>query len=242
MKNQNMLVNLKSMALLSAFLLAMALSTSAFAQYWNGSASSDWANAANWTGGLPTGAGAAIINPGSPYLSPNVSTSGNFTGGQLYLSIGAGLSVVSGGQLNIGSDLVTGMWGNSSTLSVSGGTLNIGGYLNIGAGGYVGNVSISGGTIDTINLTFNPASASTLDISGSGSLVAPIAANLGNINYWIANNTITANGGAAGYFINVDTTSLVGNVVLTVQAVPEPSTMALFGLSAVFLGLISRRR
>jgi len=242
MKNQNTLMNLKRMAQRSVFFSAMALGTSAFAQYWNGSVSSDWANAANWTGGLPAGTGAAIINPGSPYLSPIVSTSGDFTGGQLYLSIGAGLSVVGGGQLSVASDLVTGIWGNSSTLSVSGGTLNIGGYLNIGAGGYLGNVSISGGTIDTVNLTFNPASASTLDISGSGSLVAPSAANLGNINYWIANHEITADGGAAGYYINVDTTSQIGNVILTVQAVPEPSTMALFGLSAAFFGLIRRRR
>jgi hypothetical protein len=240
MKNQNILMNLNRMGKLSAFLLALALGAPAFAQSWNGSTSSDWANAANWTGGLPTGPAAAVINQGAPFLSPVVSSLGNTTGGQLYLSIGAGLSVVSGGQLSVATDLVTGLWGNSLTLSVTGGELNIGGYLNMGPGGYDGDVSISGGRITAQNLTFNPASPTTIDISGTGSFVAPTAANLGNINYWVGNSTITANGGAAGWSINQDTTTLPGFVILT--AVPEPSTIALFGLSAAILCLIRRRR
>jgi hypothetical protein len=233
----------QSMVRLSAFLFSMALCTSAFAQYWNGSFSSDWSNPANWTGGLPTGAGAAVINPGAPFLSPVVSTLGNTTGGQLYISIGVGLSVVSGGQLSVATDLVTGQWGSSLTLDVSGGELNIGGYLNVGPGGYDGDVSISGGRITAQNVTFNPASPTTMDISGSGSFVAPSAANLANISYWVNNShTITAYGGAPGWSVDIDTATLPGSVILTAVAVPEPSTFALFGLSAVLLGLVNRRR
>ena len=70
--------------------------------YWNGSADADWANATNWTGGSPSqpGAGNAIINSGNPNATPTVSTLGNTTVGQIYVSIGAGLNVT-GGSLSL---------------------------------------------------------------------------------------------------------------------------------------------
>jgi hypothetical protein len=136
--------------------------------YWNGGISSDWSNRANWSGGLPStgGAGNAFINPGSPNISPQVSTPGNTTVGQTYLSIGAGLSVVNGGELTT-SDLITGIWGNSLPVSIGGGSLTVYGTLNMGAGGYAGEVDISGGTNSAIYVTDN----STLTVSG-GSLSA----------------------------------------------------------------------
>ena len=66
----------------------------------------------------------------------------------------------------------------------------------------------------------------------NGAFIAA-ASNLVNINYWIANNNITANGGAAGWRINVDDTSIAGKVVVT--AVPEPSTFASFGMGLALL-------
>lgn len=201
---------------------------------WNGSASSDWSNPANWTGGLPSGGGAgnAVINPGTPFATPVVSTAGNSTVGQLYVSIAGGLSVVSGGQLNT-SDLITGIWGNSATVSVSGGLLALSGILNMGAGNWDGDVSISGGTITAPALSINTTGGASLDLSSSGSFITA-SSQLGNVNYWIANNAITANGGLGT--VNVDTISQPGSIVLTVQAVPEPSTMALViaGSAAVF--------
>jgi hypothetical protein len=238
MKNQKIRIMPRSLLLFS-----MVLCTSAFADtVWNGSTSSDWSVAANWAGGvLPStpGSGNAVINPGVPFLSPVVSNPGNTTIGQLYLSIGVGLNVVSGGQLSVASDLVTGVWGNSLTLTVSGGALNIGNYLNMGAGGFDGDVSISGGRITAGLLSINTLGGAGMDISGSGSFVVPSGPNLGNINYWIGHNAITANGGAPGSSIDIDTTTLPGSVILT--AVPEPSTFALFGLGVAFLGFIMRR-
>jgi len=239
----------QSMARLSAFLFAMALGASAFGDvYWNGGTSSDWSNPANWFNGLPSvpGAGNAVINPWGVAAppAPTVSTLGNTTVGQVYLATGGGLNVVSGGQLSIASDLVTGMWGSSLTLNVSGGELNIGGYLNMGPGGsgFDADISISGGKVTANNLTFNPASTAGMDISGTGSFVAPSAATLANINYWVnSSHTITANGGAAGWAINIDTATLPGSVILTASQVPEPSAFALFGLGAAVLGLIRRR-
>lgn len=69
--------------------------------YWNGSTSSDWSDARNWTGGLPSkpGAGNAIVNPGSPFNAPVVNTQAAPVAGQIYLSISAGLTVAGGGQV-----------------------------------------------------------------------------------------------------------------------------------------------
>lgn len=244
MKLNDNLMPLKSVIKQSALLCSMALCTPAFADtVWSGSTSSDWSAAANWSGGvLPStpGSGNTVINPGAPFLSPVVSTLGNTTVGQVYLSIGVGMSVVSGGQLSVASDFVTGIWGNSLTLNVSGGALNMGGYLNMGAGGFDGDVSISGGTVTAGLLSINTLGGAAMDISGSGSFVAPSGPNLGNINYWVTYGGITANGGAPGWSINIDTVTLPGSVILT--AVPEPSTLALCGLSVAFLGLIRRRR
>ena len=239
----------QSMARLSAFLFTMALGASAFGDvYWNDNNGTlpggdrNWANAANWIGGLPSapGAGSAIVYPWYvPSTFPIVSTAGN-TANQVYIAANASLGIT-GGDLSA-TDLITGAWGNSGMVTVSGGNLNLSGLLNMGAGGYDGDVSISSGRITAGNLSIQGA-GTIMDISGTGSFVAPSAANLANINYWVNNShTITANGGAAGWAINIDTTTLPGNVILTASQVPEPSAFALFGLGAAVLGLISWRR
>ncbi|MEI6193834.1 MAG: PEP-CTERM sorting domain-containing protein [Verrucomicrobiota bacterium] len=204
--------------------------------YWNGSASSDWSNPANWINGLPSvgGAGSAVINPWGSFPTPTVSSLGNTTVGQTYLAAGGGLDVVGGGQLST-VDLITGVWGNSGSLNISGGTLNISGLLNMGAAGFDGDVIISGGTLTAGSLSINTAGGAGMDLSGSGSFITA-SSQLGNVNYWIANNAITANGGLGTVY--VDSISQPGSIVLTVQATPEPSTMALAiagGAAVLFL-------
>jgi hypothetical protein len=81
-----------------------------------------------------------------------------------------------------------------------------------------------GGTVTANYLSINTGGGAKMTIGGSGSFIAPVS-NLSNINYWITNNAITAEGGLSGWSINVDRTSQSGFVVLT--AVPEPSVSLL---------------
>lgn len=187
--------------------------------YWKGSASSDWSDANNWTGGLPsqTNVGNAVINPGSPFAQPVIKTLGVTTSGQIYLSAGAGLSVENGGEMTT-TDLVTGSSGDSSTVSVTGGTLNIRGILNLGAGGHDGDVKVSGGTVTASVLSISGESGATLDISGSGCVIVP-ASQLENVDYWVESNYITANGGAAGWSLRVDAQSQPDKVTIKAVAI-----------------------
>lgn len=229
-----------SFAFLFAAVLAAITAPAHAAVSWNGGFSSDWADVNNWTGGLPSEplAGDAIVNPGTPFVTPVVSTSVAPTVAQTYISINAGLSVVGGGQLTTVS-LVTGIWGNSNVVDVSGGSLAISGTLNMGAGGFDGKVNISGGSVTAGNLSINTTGGARMNLGGSGSFIAPIS-NLGNVNYWITNNAITAYDGAPGWTVNVDTVSQPGNLVLT--AIPEPSAPLLTVVSVFGLCVMRKRR
>ena len=180
--------------------------------FWNGGVDADWANAANWTGGSPSqaGAGNAIINPGSPNATPTVSTLGNTTVGQIYVSINAGLDVIGGSLAS--SDLVTGNWGNSGVVSVSDGRLTLSSYLNMGAGGFDGDVSISGGKLESSALSINTSGGARMSITGTGSYVTS-SSQLGNVSYWVAHQAIVTSG--AGRYVNIDTTTQPGKLVLT---------------------------
>jgi len=216
--------------------------------YWNNNNGSapggdrSWGNANNWIGGSPAVASpaSAIVKPW-PNLQqmPIVNTLGN-TANQVYLTEGSSMSVVEGGSLLVNA-YVTGQWNNCGVTTVSGGLLQTGnlllgsgsfdGDINISGGNIVANfieiknaggakLDISGGTVSTTTFSiYNPGGGVGMNISGSGSFVAANS-QLGNINYWINNKSITANGGASGWEINVDTTIQAGKVVLTAVRVP----------------------
>ena len=138
------------------------------------------------------------------------------------------------------TDLVTGQWGNSGGTIVTGGLLTMSGYLNLGgSGGYDGKIDISGGIVQSAGLSINAAGGAGMNISGNGKYIANIS-NLGNVNYWVNNNIIKANNGAAGWSINIDTTTDPSKVILT--AVPEPATIALAAIGAVAVALRRMRK
>ncbi|NDB97220.1 MAG: PEP-CTERM sorting domain-containing protein [Verrucomicrobia bacterium] len=131
---------------------------------------------------------------------------------------------------------VTGQWNNCGVTDVSGGLLQAGSLL-LGNGGKDGKINISGGNVVADYLSINVGGGALMNIGTNGSFIAA-ASNLGNINYWINNNAIRAENGAAGWAINVDTASQAGKVVLTavnVASVPEPSTFLTLGTGLVLL-------
>jgi len=206
--------------------------------YWAGTVSTDWTNSSNWSGSVPPSAGdTVVLNQGSPY-TPVVSTSGNPTTGQVYVSIGAGLNVFAGGELSM-TDLVTGVWGNSGGTIVTGGLLTMSGLLNLGAGGYDGKVDISGGIVQSAALSINSSGGAGMNISGNGKYITDIS-QLGSVNYWVNNSTIKANNGADGWSIKIDTTTDPNKVMLT--AVPEPATIALAAIGAAAVALRRLRK
>lgn len=209
---------------------------------WVGSVSNEWVEVNNWSNGLPSearGDASVLINPLSPTINPDISTTGNTIPKDLYIGVGAGLVVGSGGELTVGRNLFTGIWGNSGVTAVSG-ELQAS-NLYVGYGGFEGDVNVSGGSVVAANLLeIKVAGGAKLDISGgtveagtlsiytpgdvgvgmnigtNGSFIAAKSnLNLRNINYWIAANAITANNGAMGWIINVDTISQPEKIVLT---------------------------
>ena len=217
---------LKALGGVAIAALTMAVSAKADA-YWGGVFDSDWSNLGNWGGsGDPANAaGATIINPGNnPCI---VSSTGNTTSGDCYISVGVGLSVVAGGHLTIGANFITGQWGNSTPVTVTG-ELTINGYLLTGNGGFDGDVSISsGGTVQSGALSMNTAGGAKMDISTNGTYITAIS-QLGNVNYWIANNAITANGNATGWAIKLDTNSIADKLKLTAVYTPPPAVSTNF--------------
>jgi hypothetical protein len=206
--------------------------------YWNndnGSGDRSWSVSSNWLGGAPSSGDTALIM-GTEWLinsanMPIVSTANNFAN-QIYVRAGAGLSITTGGLLSA-TDLITGINGTSNVVDISGGgQITLSGILNLGAGGYDGKVNISNGSLLANNLSINTTGGAGMNIGANGSFIAPVS-NLDNINAWIGGNAITANSGAAGWRINVDTTSQAGKVVVT--AIPEPSTFASFGMGLALL-------
>ncbi|MBJ6110911.1 T9SS type A sorting domain-containing protein, partial [Hymenobacter sp. BT523] len=94
---------------------------------WNGSVSTDWYTAANWTGGLPTATLDALIPAGAPRYP--LIAAGTATAKTLTLAAGASLAH-SGGTLDLKGNYV-----NNGTLTATGGTFALTGAASQAVGG-----------------------------------------------------------------------------------------------------------
>jgi len=130
--------------------------------YWNGVVSTDWSDASNWCGGVPT-ASTSIVIPTTADRMPTIS-SGSQVGNSINFNDATTLSIASGASLN-----VTNVIANGNTTLSGLGTLNTSG-------------SFSFGNVD--NKTFTSAGVLTLKSSATGTArIADITnggANSGN--------------------------------------------------------------
>jgi len=121
---------------LTSVILVVVLTSSLRAQ-WTGAVSSDWHNAANWTGGVPTAGENTLVDSRTPLTWPIID-GGTANTAQL----GIGYTAEYQGELT-----VTG----GATLNVNG-ELRIGRKSNDGSGQAIGILNVSG-TTTTINVT-----------------------------------------------------------------------------------------
>ena len=172
------------------------------ANTWNGSVSTDWNNASNWCGGVPTSATNAVIPTGATRMPVIASTGGpGFACNNLTIQSSASLTFASGYTLTVNGVLTNGgtitMTAGGTLAFASGATFTNNGTFTRG----IGTVSFATGT-ETLNgttaVTFNnvslnggvtlttvPTIDGTLQINAGGSVTAS--------PYYTSNSTLYYN-------------------------------------------------
>lgn len=159
---------------------------------WTGIVSSDWNNASNWCGGIPTSTTDVIIRPGTPF-QPIIGASGGFCR-NITINQNASLTISSANSLN-----VHGNWYNNGTFVPN--TSNV--IFN-------GVTSISGSSITTFhNITINNLKSVTLS-----SINTIITGNINNNGIFNHNNGTVTLSGSITQSINCNTSSFY-NLVIT---------------------------
>jgi autotransporter-associated beta strand protein len=201
--------------LVTAGLLCAGLSNSQAQSTWNGSADTDWNNAANWSAGVPTGVN-ATINSNAPNIC-TVSATPSAVPVDIIIGQGAGRI----GQLNqTGGDLSTGA-GNWFILGLDSGTgiYNMtGGTLNAQDVHMARGATTALATMNVSNATVNTAGAVVVSDSYNNTTASQGTLNVyngGTINS--ENDIVIAFAGGASSFgeLNVSTGAVVNVATAT---------------------------
>ena len=169
---------------------------------------------------------------------------GTMTVGSLWISFGfsspyMGVINMSGGDINVTSEIRVGHYGAVGTLNMTGGQLSTAGNMFLGSDGGKGTIQLSGGTIDVPYLGMY--GSSLFNISGTGKLIVndadgTIASDL-LLGYYAGSDMLTGNGLADDAQLNIVWDG-VGHT--TVTAIPEPATLSLLSLGIA--ALIRRKK
>ena len=211
----------KSICLVS-FVLVVGLTTSLSAQ-WTGAVSSDWYNAANWSGAVPTSGDTTSIDSSNPLTWPIID-GGNANTGQLRIGYTADyqgeLTVTGGASLNVNGELRIGRKSNDGTgqavgiLNISGETttINVTDQIEHGRHGHA-TINMSGGYLHCdaeLRLAYRFDATSTVYLSGG---TIDLGANPGITAY--ANDGVPD---TALIDISGGTLTLAGNQVSDIEA------------------------
>jgi len=177
-------------------LVGNAVVTATSDNVWEGGATGDWSNAANWSGGTPVGSDDIIINGG---ITVTLDISFTLTTGTL--------TIQSGSELIIGT--------NGSLTNDSTNTITINGVLTVNNGQTLTNTAT--GTID-ITSTGTINNAGTIDNSGiitiQNSVVDGINNTSGTINNSATGTITISNTGGNGIF-SQDTITNSGTITIS---------------------------
>lgn len=202
MKTQLTLIKLALAVLIAVGAACAVPSVFATARTWNGSTSTDWNTAGNWSPSATPGSGDTLTltngNSRYPVISSGSAVGSTVTMGASGTGAAATITV-SGGSLSLGSTMAL---SGSSTVTNSGGTIALGGTLTVNSGAsfvqtggsnsLVSGASITGTFSRSAGVT---VSAGTITINSGG-----VATNSGGI-LWMAtglsvapSDNVTVNG------------------------------------------------
>jgi fibronectin-binding autotransporter adhesin len=239
---------------LPAFTIALSAATlsldSVQAATWNGGTSTDWNTAANWTGGVPSGADAVVTT-----ISPNIATITGTVPNVAQLLVGTGGSTGrvnhTAGTLNVGSWLVLGSGGGNSTYNLTSTTATGGNLTGFGigdgslakTGGGDFYVAENAGTTATLNIntTGGVSSTSFTSIGHGGNGTVNLDAGSFNTNGWLA---LGANGGTgtlnmSGGTVNQGTVDTGSRLELTNPGSAGNATVNLNGGTLAVNGIVA---
>lgn len=205
---------------------------------WNGSASSNWSTAANWTSvtgtpSLPPGVN-DIVEIGTAAFTnqPVISSSVNVKAIQFGSTQAATLTLTTGGSLTTQGN-ISGTWSANATHTISTGSqaLTVNGdlVLSDGTSGHVINLNAGAGTI-TIAGSLTESGGANLTFSGTGTL------NIGS-NYAYTSGTFTANSSTVVY--NGTGTQTVAGVAYNHLQVNKSAGVAFIANAATVAGNLS---
>ena len=170
---------MRSTLLKTAFLAGLAGSAQAQTT-WTGTVSQDWANAANWTAGVPGINSKATVNIATGnfvQITTAVNKSATVGGNDFWIGNGTGTSgrvdINNGGSLNTNASwMFVGNGGGSGTFNVnSGGSYTTDNDVRFGAG----SININGGTFTAARIVGNGGASGQINVSGAGSLTTTSA-------------------------------------------------------------------